>query len=83
MSSRSITYHLVRRVSILRDVHFYYCILKDGTASTTENPKMAMRWMNPEAAQQFAHYLGLWWCAVEMTFPGDELCMLQPHLHVN
>ena len=79
---REITYYLVRRVNAFREAQ-YYCVTASGDPSTTENAKMAMRWLSHDPARQFANHLGFWWTAVAVAFVGDELCGLQPRVLQN
>lgn len=69
--TRTIEYWLVRRFNILRETQFYRVSLS-GDAMTTENPKLAMRWMTQEGAEQFAERLGWQWQVKHMEFRGYE-----------
>jgi hypothetical protein len=73
--ARKINYWLARKLDRLPWLTTeYYCI--DPTtheASTTTNPKHAMRWHTQEGAEQFAATLGWQWTAEEHTFDGSEM----------
>lgn len=66
-----------------RPRHAYYCLTSGGDPATTTNPKIAMRWVTEDGAKQQAERLGIWWCAVPITFPGNELCGLDSHQYRN
>ena len=81
---REITYYLVRKISMGRRPRAtYYYLTPSGEPATTINPKIAMRWLTDEGARQQAKRLGIWWRAVPVTFPGNELCVPQAHQYRN
>ena len=73
--TRIITYWLV--MNIHEYLHgsgeqAFYCLDEQHQASTTTNPKKAMRCLTEEGAQALAHSVGWHWSAVERNFRGDE-----------
>jgi hypothetical protein len=73
--TRMITYWLVMNVHeylMGSGDQVYYCLDESRNASTTSNPKKAMRFLTEEGAQAQAHCAGWYWSVVEKQFRGDE-----------
>ena len=73
--TRMITYWLVmniREYLVGGGESVYSCLDERHEASTTTNPKKAMRFLTEEGAQAQAHCVGWHWSAIERSFPGDE-----------
>jgi hypothetical protein len=76
--SREITYWLVINVHeflMCSGATQFYCLNEKNEASTTDNPKKAMRYHTEEGAKIQAHFLGWYWTAMEHKFKADEPCI--------
>jgi hypothetical protein len=82
--AREIKYWLVRKFYCGRNPReTYYYLAPNRKPSVTFNPKLAMRWLSREGAEQMAQSLGDWWVPVEVSFPGNELCAVPPARFAN
>lgn len=74
--TRMITYWLVmniRKYLVGGGEQVYYRLDENQKASTTNNPKKALRFLTEEGAKAQAHCVGWDWSAVERQFRGDEM----------